>query len=135
MPVFRQSPDHSLLAQKWVPSRSSSWASLDESHGAASHLQMPNISKKRLEHRIYPYLLRKLPITRPNHVWCSDITYIPVRRGFLYLMAIMYWAMRKLRAWRLSNTLGDSFCLEVLKEAIVKYGKPEIIIPIKDRSS
>jgi putative transposase len=71
----------------------------------------PNTSKKHPQHRIYPYLLRKLPITRPNHVWCSDITYIPVRRGFLYLVAIMDWGTRKVLAWRLSNTLDASFCV------------------------
>ena len=87
----------------------------------------PNTSKKHPEHRIYPYLLRKLPITRPNHVWCSDITYIPVRRGFLYLVAIMAWATRKVLAWRLSNTLDARFCVEALNEAIAKYGKPEIM--------
>ena len=87
----------------------------------------PNTSKKHPQHRIYPYLLRKLPITRPNHVWCSDITYIPVRRGFLYLVAIMDWATRKILAWRLSNTLDASFCVEALNEAIAKYGKPEIM--------
>ena len=87
----------------------------------------PNTSKKHPQHRIYPYLLRKLPITRPNHVWCSDITYIPVRRGFLYLVAIMDWATRKVLAWRLSNTLDASFCVEALNEAIAKYGKPEIM--------
>jgi putative transposase len=87
----------------------------------------PNTSKKHPQHRIYPYLLRKLPITRPNHVWCSDITYIPVRRGFLYLVAIMDWATRKALAWRLSNTLDASFCVEALKEAIAIYGKPEIM--------
>tara|TARA_R100000935_G_scaffold3603_1_gene9111 strand:+ start:36 stop:815 length:780 start_codon:yes stop_codon:yes gene_type:complete len=87
----------------------------------------PNTSKRHPQHRIYPYLLRKLPITRPNHVWCSDITYIPVRRGFLYLVAIMAWATRKVLAWRLSNTLDASFCVEALNEAIAKYGKPEIM--------
>lgn len=87
----------------------------------------PNTSKKHPQHRIYPYLLRKLPITRPNQVWCSDITYIPVRRGFLYLVAIMDWATRKVLAWRLSNTLDASFCVEALGEAIAKYGKPEIM--------
>ena len=80
----------------------------------------PNTSKKHPQHRIYPYLLRKLPITRPNHVWCSDITYIPVRRGFLYLVAIMDWATRKVLAWRLSNTLDASFCVDALNEAIAK---------------
>lgn len=77
----------------------------------------PNTSKRHPEHRIYPYLLRKLPITRSNHVWCSDITYIPVRRGFLYLVAIMDWATRKVLVWRLSNTLDASFCVEALNEA------------------
>ena len=72
----------------------------------------PNTSKKHPRHRIYPYLLRKLLITRPNHVWCSDITYIPVRRGFLYLVAIMDWATRKVLAWRLSNTRDASFVLK-----------------------
>ncbi|WP_267166533.1 DDE-type integrase/transposase/recombinase [Sulfitobacter sp. F26169L] len=65
-------------------------------------------------------------MTRPNHVWCSDITYIPVRRGFLYFVAIMDWATRKALVWRLSNTLDASFCVEALNEAIAKYGRPEI---------
>ena len=81
----------------------------------------PNTSKKHPENRIYPYLLRKLVITRPNQVWCSDITYIPVKRGFLYLVAIMDWATRKVLSWRLSNTLDASFCVEALEEAIAKY--------------
>ncbi|MCP4206574.1 MAG: IS3 family transposase [Shimia sp.] len=87
----------------------------------------PNTSKKHPQHRIYPYLLRKLPISRSNHVWCSDITYIPVKRGFLYLVAIMDWATRKVLSWRLSNTLDASFCVEALEEAIARYGKPEIM--------
>ena len=87
----------------------------------------PNISKKHPQHKIWPYLLRKLPITRPNQVWCSDITYIPVKKGFLYLVAIMDWATRKVLTWRLSNTLDASFCVEALEEALAKYGKPEIM--------
>ncbi len=87
----------------------------------------PNTSKKHPQHPVYPYLLRKLPITRANHVWCSDITYIPVQRGFLYLVARMDRATRKVLTWRLSNTLDASFCVEALKEAIAKYGKPEIM--------
>ena len=69
----------------------------------------------------------KLPVPRPNHVWRSDITYSPVRRGFLYLVAIMDWATRKVLAWRLSNTLDASFCVDTLNEAISKHGKPEIM--------
>jgi putative transposase len=87
----------------------------------------PNTSKKHPQHPIYPYLLRKLPITRANHVWCADITYIPVQRGFLYLVAIMDWATRNVLTWRLSNTLDASFCKEALDEAIAKFGPPEIM--------
>ena len=87
----------------------------------------PNTSKKHLQHKIWPYLLRKLSITRPNQVWCSDIIYIPVKKGFLYLVAIMDWATRKVLSWRLSNTLDASFCVEALEDAIAKYGKPEIM--------
>ena len=100
----------------------------------------PNTSKKHPEHRMYSYLLRKLPITQPNHaaqsrgpitrsnqVWCSDITYIPVKNGFLYRVVIMDWATRKLLTGRLSNTLDARFCVEALEEAISKYGKSEIM--------
>ena len=87
----------------------------------------PNTSKKHPKHRIYPYLLRKLPITRTNQVWCRDITYIPVKNGFLYLVAIMDRVTRKVLTWRLSNTLDASCCVEALEEAISKYGKPDIM--------
>jgi len=88
--------------------------------------QAPNTSKKHPQHKIYPYLLRGMKIERPNHVWCTDITYIPMRRGFLYLVAVMDWATRKVLAWRLSNTMEVGFCIEALKEALAKYGPPEI---------
>jgi len=74
----------------------------------------------------YPYLLRDLQITRPNHVWCADITYIPMARGFCYLVAVMDWSSRYVLAWRLSNTLDSSFCVDALEEAIAHYGCPEI---------
>ncbi len=77
-------------------------------------------------HRIYPYLLRGLTIERPNHVWCADICYVPMARGFLYLVAIMDWASRKVLSWRLSNTLDAYFCAEALQEALNRYGTPEI---------
>ena len=83
--------------------------------GLQAIYKRPNTSKKHRQHKIWPYLLRKLPITRPNHVWCSDITYIPVKNGFLYLVAIMDWATRKVLSWRLSNTLDASFCVEALQ--------------------
>ena len=94
--------------------------------GLEAIYQAPRTSDPHPEHRIYPYLLRNLPINRPNQVWCADITYIPVQRGFLYLVAIMDWATRHVLAWRLSNTIDASFCVEALNEALSKYGKPEI---------
>ena len=78
-------------------------------------------------------MLKKLPITWPNQVWCSDITYIPVKNGFLYLVAIMDWTTRKVLSWRLSNTLDVSFCVEALEESIATYGKPEIKISMEGR--
>lgn len=89
--------------------------------------QAPRTSQKHPEHRVYPYLLRGKSIDRPNQVWCADITYIPMRHGFLYLVAIMDWHSRKVLAWRLSNTMEASFCVEALEEAFATYGAPEII--------
>ena len=86
----------------------------------------PNLSRRHAAHPIYPYLLRHLRIDRPNQVWATDITYIPMRRGFVYLVAIMDWYSRRVLAWRLSNTLSTDFCVEALEEAIARYGKPEI---------
>jgi len=94
--------------------------------GLQAVFQRPRTSKPHPEHKIYPYLLRDLSITRPNQVWCADVTYIPLAKGFLYLVAIMDWASRKVLSWRLSNTLDASFCVEALEEAIERYGPPEI---------
>ena len=94
--------------------------------GLQAIFQRPRTSQPHPEHRIYPYLLRDLAITRPNQVWCSDVTYIPLARGLLYLVAVMDWASRKVLAWRLSNTLDSSFCVEALHEALDRYGSPEI---------
>ncbi len=88
--------------------------------------QKPNTSKPSKGHKIYPYLLRRLNITQANHVWCADITYIPMHKGFLYLVAIMDWATRKVLSWRLSNTMDAEFCIEALSEAIARFGRPKI---------
>ena len=88
--------------------------------------QEPKTSKKHPENKIYPYLLKGLAITRPNQVWCTDISTIPMRRGFLYLVAIMDWHSRKVLCWRLSKSMDASFCVEALKDALAKYGPPEI---------
>ena len=86
----------------------------------------PNTSKPHPGHRIYPYLLKGLDINRPDMVWATDITYIPMRRGFMYLVAIMDWHSRKVLSWRISNTLDSEFCVSALEEAIARYGSPEI---------
>ncbi len=94
--------------------------------GLQAIYQKPRTSDPHPDHRIYPYLLRGLEIDRANQVWCSDITYIPMRRGFLYLVAIMDWWSRKVLAWRLSNTMDVDFCVEALEAVLARHGKPEI---------
>ena len=94
--------------------------------GLEAIYRKPRTSVANPEHRVYPYLLRGLTIERPNQVWCADITYIPVQGGFLYLVAIMDWASRRVLAWRLSNTMDTEFCLAALAEALEGYGIPEI---------
>lgn len=94
--------------------------------GLEAIYQAPKTSTPHPTHRIYPYLLKGMTINRPNQVWCADITYIPVQRGFLYLVAVMDWATRHVLAWRLSNTMDSRFCVEALNEALARYGKPEI---------
>lgn len=77
-------------------------------------------------HKVYPYLLRGMDIDRPGQVWCADITYIPMKCGFMYLVAVMDWHSRKVLSWRLSNTMDDTFCVEALQDAIETFGTPEI---------
>jgi len=86
----------------------------------------PNTSKPAPGHKIYPYLLRKLPIMRPNQVWATDISYIPMAKGFVYLVAIVDWFSRKVLSHRVSITMEADFCVEALEEALARYGKPEI---------
>src|SRR5467141_4116992 len=94
--------------------------------GLVAVYQRPNTSKPAAAHKVYPYLLGGLSIDRVNQVWCSDITYIPMAKGFVYLVAIMDWHSRAVLAWRLSNTLGADFCVEALEEALARFGRPEI---------
>jgi putative transposase len=86
----------------------------------------PNTSRPHPQHKVYPYLLRDLTINRPNQVWSSDITYIPMDRGFMYLVAIMDWHSRKVLSWRVSNTMEPAFCVNALEEALSRFGTPEI---------
>ena len=94
--------------------------------GLVALFPKPNMSKPHPENRIYPYLLRDIDVVRPNQVWCADITYIRLSCGFAYLVAIVDWYSRCVLNWRLSNTLEADFCIEALREAIDKYGHPDI---------
>ncbi len=93
--------------------------------GLRAIYRRPRTSKPGVGHKVYPYLLKGMKITRPNQIWAADITYIPMARGFLYLVAIMDWYSRYVLSWRLSNTLDVDFCVEALEEAL-KKGRPEI---------
>ena len=101
-------------------------ATLMRCMGIEAVYRKPHTSQRHPAHRVYPYLLRHLEITRPNHVWAADITYIPMQRGFVYLFAVLDWASRRVLAWRLSNTLTTDFCLDAVQEAITRYGTPAI---------
>lgn len=101
-------------------------ATLMKRMGIEALYRKPNTSKPEPGHKIYPYLLRKLPVTRSNQVWAMDITYIPMARGFVYLTAVVDWFSRKVLSWRLSITMDVGFCIEAVEEAMARYGKPEI---------
>jgi putative transposase len=94
--------------------------------GIQAIYRKPNTSKPAPGHKIYPYLLRDLPVTRPNQVWAMDITYVPMARGFVSLAAVIDWFSRRVLAWRLSITMEAGFCVEAVEEALARHGKPEI---------
>ncbi len=101
-------------------------ATLMRRRGITAVYRRPHTSQRYPAHTVSPYLLRNVEITRPNHVWAADITYSPMRRGFVYLFAVLDWASRRVLAWRLSNTLTTDFCIEAVQEALTTYGTPEI---------
>ncbi|CAN7550912.1 IS3 family transposase [Pararhizobium sp. LjRoot238] len=101
-------------------------ATLMKKMGIEAIYRRPNTSKPAPGHKVYPYLLRKLAVTRPNQVWAMDITYIPMARGFVYLCAVVDWFSRRVLSWRLSITMETAFCIEAVEEALVRYGKPDI---------
>src|SRR6202020_602020 len=94
--------------------------------GLEAIYQKPNTSPPHPDHKVSPYLLRGLIIDRPNQVWCADITYIPMAKGFVYLVAVMDWFSRRVLSWRLSFPIEGGFCVEALQEAIARHGQPEI---------
>ena len=101
-------------------------ATLMRRMGITAVYRKPHTSQRYPAHTVYPYLLRNAEITRPNHVWAADITYLPMPRGFVYVFAVLDWASRRVLAWRLSNTLTTDFCLEAVQEALTSSGTPEI---------
>jgi putative transposase len=101
-------------------------ATLMKKMGIEALYKKPSTSRRHPAHPVYPYLLRNLEINRPNQVFAADITYIPMKRGFVYLFAVMDWASRRVLSWRLSNTLTTDFCIEAVQEAIHRHGKPDI---------
>jgi putative transposase len=115
-----------LLRQEGIEIGRQHVATLMKKMAIEAIYRRPNTSKPAPGHRIYPYLLRKLPIVRPNQVWATDISYIPMAKGFVYLVAIVDWFSRKVLAWRVSITMEADFCLEALEGALARYGKPEI---------
>jgi putative transposase len=101
-------------------------ATLMKRMGGEALYRKSNTSKPAPGHKIYPYLLRKLPVTRPNQVWAMDIPYIPMARGFIYLAAVLDWFTRPVLSWRVSISLEADFCIEAVEEALARHGKPDI---------
>ena len=115
-----------LLNAEGVVSGRRHVATLMKRMGIEAIYRKPNTSKPAPGHKIYPYLLRNLPVTRANQVWAMDITYIPMARGFVYLAAVIDWFSRRVLAWRLSITMQAEFCIEALEEALARHGRPDL---------
>jgi putative transposase len=115
-----------LLRAEGVPIGRKRVSALMRRMGLEALYRRPNLSRRTPGHSVYPYLLRDRTIERANEAWCADITYVPMARGFVYLVAVMDWHSRRVLAWRLSNTLTTDFCIEAVEEALALYGPPEI---------
>src|SRR6266446_355794 len=115
-----------MLGTKAEPINRKRMQRLMRKMGIAALGPKPRTTKPAPGHKIFPYLLRNMTIEKPNQVWAADITYIPIGRGFLYLVSIMDWSSRAVLAWRLSNTMDVSFCISALEEALARFGQPEI---------
>jgi transposase InsO family protein/transposase-like protein len=124
-----------LSAAEGLPINRKRMQRLMRQMGIAALGPKPRTTKPAPGHKVFPYLLRGLVIDRPNQVWAADITYVPIGRGFLYVVAIMDWASRAVLAWRLSNTMDSSFCVEALREALARFGKPRSSTPTRAASS
>lgn len=115
-----------LLGQEGLKVGRRHVSTLMKKMGIEALYRRPNTSRKHPQNPIFPYRLRGLEISQANHVWAMDITYIPMRKGFVYLAAVLDWATRRVLSWRLSNSLTTDFCIEAVEEALQRYGKPEI---------
>ena len=125
--VLRLAPDGGVVDDAGPCRQSQTGPTPDAAAGTGGDLSSARTrAKRQQEHEIYPYLLGGIAIERVNQVWCSDVIYIPMAKGFLYLVVIMDWVSRAVLAWRLSNTLGADFCVDALEEALARYGRPEI---------
>src|SRR5271168_5273097 len=124
--VYRRPADGGVAGDPRLCGQPQTGPALDAADGAGSDLPAPEHEQGTVAHKVYPYLLGGIAIERVNQVWCSDVTYIPMAKGFLYLVVVMDWVSRTVLAWRLSNTLGADFCVEALEEALARYGRPEI---------
>ena len=116
-----------MLRQEGIEVGRKHVATLMRRMGIEALIRRKSTSRPAPGHQIYPYLLRNVAVDRPNQVWALDITYVPMRRGFVYFVAVMDWATRRILAHRLSNTLTADFCVDALDEAIMRYGAPEIV--------
>lgn len=116
----------SMLANEGIALGRTHLRTLMRRMGIEALYRRPRTSKPAPGHKIYPYLLRDLAVTRPNQVWAADITYIPMARGFVYLVVVLDWFSRRALSWRVSITLEADFCVEALEEALARHGKPEI---------
>ncbi len=125
-PGVRLPADDALAAEAGTPDQPQARAALMRVMGLEAIYQKPNLSRSHPQHRVYPHLLRNLEVVRPNQVWAMDITYIPIEGGCLYLCAVLEWYSRAVLAWELSNTLDARFCVEAVRQAIARYGIPEI---------
>ena len=124
--MVRIAPDGTASTTRWPCRWPQAGASVDGQDGVGADLPAATHDGTAPGHRIWPYLLRDLVVERPDQAWCADITYIPMRRGFLCLVAVMDWATRRVLAWRVSNTMDVEFCIDVLEEALAMFGPPEI---------
>ena len=116
-----------LLAQEGHKAGRKHVATLMKRMGIEALYRKPRTTKRHPGHKVYPYLLRNLPVTRANQVWAMDITYLPMARGFVYLAAVVDWFTRRVLSWKISTTMDVHFCLEAVEEAIANYGTPEIM--------